>query len=237
MNDQTATEAAEIGAALEAVRARIDAVARRAGRDPASITLVAVSKTRPARMVRAAYACGQRDFGENYVQELTAKAAELSDLEGLRWHAIGHIQTNKARDVARVARVVHTIDSVRLAQELGRRADAASLVIDAFVQVNVGGETQKSGCEPEQAGEVIAAVKNTRGLRLRGLMTVPPNTDEPEGARPYFEKLVAVRDRHGGVAVLPELSMGMTHDLDVAVSCGATMVRVGTAIFGERGQG
>ncbi len=224
----------EIGAALEAVRARIDAAARAAGRDPGGIALVAVSKTRPASVVRAAYACGQRDFGENYVQELLAKATELADLEGLRWHMIGHIQTNKARDIARAARVVHTIDSARVAAELGRRADAGGVVLDAFVQVNVGGEAQKSGCEPDAAGEVIAAVRAARGLRLRGLMTVPPHTDDPAGARPYFEALCAVRERHGGAALLPDLSIGMTHDLEVAIACGATLVRVGSAIFGER---
>ncbi|MEI8257238.1 MAG: YggS family pyridoxal phosphate-dependent enzyme, partial [Deltaproteobacteria bacterium] len=203
-------------------------------RDPKAITLLAVSKTKPASLVRAAYACGQRDFGENYVQELLAKSGELADLVGLRWHAIGHIQTNKARDVARVAHVVHTLDSARVAQELGRRAEAGGAVLEAFVQVNVGGEVQKSGCEPDAVGEVIAAVQATRGLRLRGLMTVPPHTDDPAGARPYFEALVAVRERHGGATLLPDLSMGMTHDLDVAVACGATLVRVGSAIFGDR---
>jgi hypothetical protein len=224
----------EIGAALDAVRARIERAARASGRDPASIRLVAVSKTKPASMVRAAYACGQRDFGENYVQELVTKADELADLSELRWHAIGHVQRNKAKDVARVAHAIHSVDSAKLAVELGRRAEANGRVLEALVQVNVGGEAQKSGCEPSEAGEVIAAVREMRALRLRGLMTVPPHTDDPEGARTYFDALRAVRDANGGAAVLPDLSMGMTHDLDVAVACGATMVRVGSAIFGER---
>jgi pyridoxal phosphate enzyme (YggS family) len=224
-----------IGAALESVRARIDGVARACGRDPKSIALVAVSKTRPASMVRAAYACGQRDFGENYVQELVAKADELADLRELRWHAIGHVQRNKAKDVARVAQAIHSVDSAKLAIELGRRAEVNGRVLDALVQVNVGGEAQNSGCEPRVAGEVIAAVRSMRGLLLRGLMTVPPHTDDPEGARGYFDALRSLRDANGGAALLPDLSMGMTHDLEVAIASGATIVRVGSAIFGERG--
>ena len=224
----------EIAASLASVRARIETAARSAGRDPKSIALLAVSKTKPASMVRAAYASGQRDFGENYVQELSAKASELSDLTELRWHAIGHIQTNKARDVARVAHAVHTIDSLKVALELGRRAYANGTVIEAFVQVNVGGEVLKSGCEPGELEALIEAVRTTRGLHVRGLMTVPPHTDDPNGARPYFEMLRALRDQHGGVSLLPDLSMGMTHDLEVAIACGATIVRVGSAIFGER---
>ena len=224
-----------IADSLAAVRARIERSARACGRDPSSITLVAVSKTKPAEASREAYAAGQRDFGENYVQELIAKAADLASLTDIRWHVIGHLQRNKAKDVAKLAFAVHTIDTPRLAEELGRRAEANGLVIDALVQVNVGGEAQKSGCEPSELAAVIAAVQSTRGLRLRGLMTVPPHTDDPEGAREYFDQLRTLRDAHGGAAVLPALSMGMTHDLDVAIACGATMVRVGSAIFGERG--
>jgi pyridoxal phosphate enzyme (YggS family) len=224
----------EIGAALDAVRARIEHAARACDRDPGSIRLVAVSKTKPASVVRAAYAAGQREFGENYVQELLAKADELADLTELRWHVIGHVQRNKAKDVARVAHAIHSVDSAKLAVELGRRADASARVLDTLVQVNVGGEAQKSGCDPREASEVIAAVREMRGLRLRGLMTVPPHTGDPEGARAYFDSLRAVRDANGGAALLPDLSMGMTHDLDVAIACGATIVRVGSAIFGER---
>lgn len=228
------SQEALLAARLETVRARIERAARAAGRDPASIRLVAVSKTKPAELIRQAYALGQRDFGENYVQELLRKNKELADLPDLVWHAIGHVQTNKARDVVRVAKMIHTVDSVRLAQELGRRAAAAGVTVDALVQVNVGGEPQKSGCAPADLGEVLAAVEAQPSLRLRGLMTIPPHTDDPAGARPFFLALQRLREEHGGPSRLPELSMGMTHDLEVAIECGATVVRVGSAIFGER---
>ncbi len=224
-----------MAAGLAAVRARIESASRACGRDPAGVTLVAVSKTHPAEAIRAAYALGVRDFGENYVQELAEKHARLSDLEGLRWHMIGHLQTNKARVVAGVAHAVHTVDSVKLARELGRRASAAGRVVSAFVQVNVSGETSKSGCSPEEAAGVIDAVRGEAGLVLRGLMTIPPASDVAEDAAPVFDALVALREKLGGVTRLPDLSMGMTHDLEVAVARGATIVRVGSAIFGERG--
>jgi hypothetical protein len=231
----TTDEQGALAESLARVRARIARAARAAGRDPASVRLVAVSKTRPAAMVRAAYALGQRDFGENYVQELLAKHAALADLPDLVWHAIGHLQTNKARDVVRVARVVHTVDSPRLAAELGKRAAAAGVVVEALAQVNVGQEPQKSGCESGELGRVLEAIEAQPSLRLRGLMTVPPHTEDPAGARPFFEALAALREAHGGSARLPELSMGMTHDLEVAIACGATVVRVGSAVFGARG--
>ncbi len=217
---------------LAKVRARIERAAVAAGRDPRSVQLVAVSKTKPASMVRAAYEAGQRHFGENYVQELVEKHAALADLEGIVWHAIGHLQTNKAREVASRAGFVHTVDSAKLARELGKRAVKP---LSVLVQVNVGGEAQKSGCEPGELAAVLAAVRlEARTLVLRGLMTVPPHTEDPEGARPYFDALARLRDEHGGAGELPELSMGMTHDLEVAVACGATLVRVGSALFGER---
>ena len=226
--------AGAIAANLALVRERISAAARAAGRDPASVRLVAVSKTKPVSMIRAAYASGQRDFGENYVQELLAKHNELGDLAGIAWHAIGHLQTNKAKDVARTCNLVHTVDSAKLASELSKRAQALATVLEVLVQVNVGGEVQKSGCEPNALGGVLDAARAAPGLQLRGLMTVPPATDDASRAREYFERLVALRDANGGRARLPELSMGMSHDLEVAVACGATMVRVGSAIFGER---
>jgi pyridoxal phosphate enzyme (YggS family) len=223
-----------VPAALDAVRARIAAAARRAGRDPAGVALVAVSKTHDAGAVRAAYAHGQRDFGENYVQELSSKAAELADLVDLRWHFIGHLQTNKCRDVVGPASTVQSVDSERLARELGRRAAAAGRVVNILVQVNVAGEAQKSGCAVGELAAVLAAARATAGVALRGLMTVPPAADDPAASRPWFDALRALRDAHGGAAALPELSMGMTHDLEVAVAAGATVVRVGTAIFGAR---
>lgn len=223
-----------VGAALDAVRARIDAAAVRAGRDPAAVTLVAVSKTHGPEAVRAAYARGQRDFGENYVQELVAKADGLADLVGLRWHFIGHLQTNKCRDVAGRVAMVQSVDSARLARELGRRAVAVGRTVGILVQVNVAREAQKSGCEVGELAAILAEAEATPGVALRGLMTVPPAAGDPAASRPWFEALRALRDEHGGASRLPELSMGMTHDMAEAVAAGATMVRVGTAIFGAR---
>ena len=225
---------AGVGAALDAVRARIAAAAVQAGRDPAAVTLVAVSKTHGPEAVRAAYARGQRDFGENYVQELVAKAAGLADLVELRWHFIGHLQTNKCRDVAGRVAMVQSVDSARLARELGRRAVAVGRTVGILVQVNVAREAQKSGCDVGELAAILAEAEATPGVALRGLMTVPPAAGDPAASRPWFEALRALRDEHGGASRLPELSMGMTHDMAEAVAAGATMVRVGTAIFGTR---
>ena len=161
---------------------------------------------------------------------LEACAASLDT----RWHFIGHLQTNKARFVAPIASVVHSVDTAKLAAELGRRAADAGRTVEALVQVNVSGELSKSGCEPAVLDAVLDAIEASSALRLRGLMTVPPASDDAEAAAPVFRALAALRDARGGVARLPELSMGMTHDLEVAVACGATMVRVGSALFGAR---
>ena len=222
------TIAARLASVLEEIR-RAEAKANRA---PGSVRLVAVSKTHPASAIREAYEAGQRDFGENYVQELEEKARELADLDGIRWHFIGHLQTNKAKVIARIAHVVHTIDSAKLAKELGKRAAAESKKLPVLVEVNVGGEAQKSGCAPGDLASVIESIRAEASLELRGLMTVPPHTDDPEGARPFFRALRELRERHDGA--LPELSMGMTHDVEIAIAEGATMVRIGTAIFGPR---
>lgn len=224
-----------VPAALAAVHARIDAAARACGRDPGEVTLVAVSKLQPEALIRAAYNCGQRDFGENYVQELVSKREALADLPEIRWHLIGHLQRNKAKYVAPFVHVAHTVDDLDLGAELGRRARAAGRVLDALVQVNVGGESQKSGCAPGDLAALLRGLAGVDGLRVRGLMTVPPHTDDPAGAEAFFDALRALRDAHGGAEALPTLSMGMTHDLEVAVAAGATVVRVGTAIFGARG--
>jgi hypothetical protein len=239
----------EVKERLGLVRARIDAAARAAGRDPASVRLVAVSKTKPAEDVRAAYDAGQRDFGENYVQEMAAKAKALADLGDLRIHFIGHLQRNKAKLAASVASVVHTIDSVRLARELGKHAAepdsrarrglmagaAAVGRLTVLAEVNVGGEAEKSGCRPDELGAVLAAIDDAPALRLAGLMTVPPISENADDSRRFFDALVELQRQHGGVARLPELSMGMTHDLEQAIAAGATIVRVGRAIFGGRG--
>jgi PLP dependent protein len=215
-----------IGENLAAVRARIDAAARRANRDPASIALVAVSKTKPAADIAEAYAAGQRVFGENYAQELVDKCEQLKHLD-IEWHFIGRLQTNKAKYVARVARMVHAVDSDRLAHELGKRAKS----LDVLIEVNVGGEDTKGGVTERDLPSLIATIKNIPTLRLRGLMSIPPPSDDP---RKFHRRLRELRDAHGGAIALPVLSMGMTDDLEVAVEEGATLVRVGTAIFGAR---
>ena len=221
---------------LAAVRSRIERAAIEAGRDPATIALVAVSKTKGPEAVREAFAAGQRAFGENYAQELATKAEALADLPGLEWHFIGHLQTNKAKIVAKHAHVVHAVDSVALARELGKRvareSDRAPLPV--LIEVNVGREAQKAGVGPGEIGETMRAVLAEGALSLRGLMTMPPAGDL-RAARECFEALASLRNLHGGAAVLPELSMGMSADLEIAVACGATIVRVGTAVFGERG--
>jgi pyridoxal phosphate enzyme (YggS family) len=218
---------------LREVRARIERAARTAGRDPAAVQLVAVSKTMPPEAIREAYAAGQRAFGESYAQELVAKADALSDLPDLEWHFIGHLQSNKARAVAARAGVVHSVDSAFLARELGKRAKGRATRLQVMVEVNVGGEPQKSGATPGDIAEVMAAVHAHPSLELRGLMTVPPAGD-PAIARSVFETLSTLRNLHGGAAALPELSMGMSDDLEIAVASGSTVVRVGTAIFGAR---
>jgi pyridoxal phosphate enzyme (YggS family) len=222
---------------LAQVRARIERAARQAGRDPAAVRLVAVSKKKPPEAVREAYAAGQRAFGENYAQELAAKAEALADLPDVEWHFVGHLQTNKARVVARHAHVVHTVDSTALARELGKRVAAGGrrgAPMPVLIEVNVGGEPQKAGAAPSAIDEVMQAVRAQPALVLRGLLTMPPAGDLA-AARRAFETLVSLRDLHGGAAALPELSMGMSADLEVAVACGATLVRVGTDVFGARG--
>ena len=224
-----------IASRLAEVRGRIERAALAAGRDASLVKLVAVSKTKGPEAVREAYAAGQRAFGENYAQELAAKAEALADLPDVEWHFIGHLQTNKARVAAKHAHVVHTVDSAALARELGRRAakEARAVPLPVLIEVNVGGEAQKAGAAPSEIEEVMRAVQAETSLALRGLMTMPP-IDDLAAARGVFETLASLRNLHGGTAVLPDLSMGMTADLEVAVACGATLVRVGTAIFGAR---
>jgi len=224
----------EVATRLRTVKERIARAAESCGRDAREIQLIAVSKTKPASAVREAYAAGQRAFGENYAQEFVAKAAELSDLTDLEWHFIGHLQSNKAKLVVRGARLIHTLDSPSLAREVGKRAtQLAAAPLSVLVEVNVGGEPQKHGVSPGDLEETLRAVLAEPGLTLRGLMTVPPDGG-PGVARRVFDTLATLRSLHGGKERLPELSMGMSADLEDAVACGATMVRVGTAIFGDR---
>lgn len=226
---------ASIAERLQVQRERVAEAARRAGRAPEQVTLVAVSKKHPAAAIREAYAAGQRDFGENYVQELVAKAAELADCAEIRWHLIGHLQSNKARQIAGIVEQVHTVSSVKLARELNLRLEQKEREsLDVLIHVNVSGEESKSGCQPEEARAILEAVGECPRLRAVGLMTMPPASEEAEDARPHFEALVALRDELGGPSVLPELSLGMSHDAEVAISAGSTMVRIGSAIFGAR---
>lgn len=194
---------------------------------PAGVTLVAVSKTQPPEAIREAYAAGQRDFGENYAQEWRAKAEALSDLADLRWHFVGGLQTNKARLLAGRVAYLHTLDRVELARELSRRLEARGSQLRVLLEVNVGGEASKSGCTPAGVPALAAAVRGLPGLELVGLMCIPPADQDP---RPHFRLLRDLRDRLG----LAELSMGMSGDWREAVEEGATLVRVGTAIFGAR---
>jgi pyridoxal phosphate enzyme (YggS family) len=219
------------------VRDRIANAAARAGRSPDGVRLVAVSKRHPASAVREAHALGLSAFGENYAQELVAKAAEAGPLAGIEWHMIGHLQTNKARLVAPVVAMVHTIDSPAIAAELGKRAAKLGRVLGALIEVNVARDASKTGCAPDAVAAIIDAVRAAEALELRGLMTMPPYSDDADAARPYFAALRELRARHGGERALPELSMGMSHDLEAAIAEGATMVRIGTAIFGERERG
>ena len=215
---------------LADVRRRIDRTCARAGRDPSAVTLVAVSKTHPPELVREAWAAGQRVFGESYAQELVAKAAALGDLDALRWHFIGHLQRNKVKELIGVASVIETVDSTRLAEAIAKRAEQHGKRMPVLIEVSVAGEAQKSGVAPADVPGLVESVRAFGALELRGLMTVPPLADDPEAARPYFRTVRTLARSLG----LDALSMGMTSDFEVAIEEGATLVRVGTAIFGPR---
>jgi pyridoxal phosphate enzyme (YggS family) len=222
------------------VRRRIAAVARRAGRNPDEITLMAVSKTFPVESIREAYAAGLRVFGENRVQEFAGKAAALRDLTDIEWHLIGHLQSNKAAKAAELFDAVDSVDSLRTAEKLNVSALSLAKTLSVLIEINVGGETAKSGVAPDSSEleQILRGAPGWGNLKISGLMTVPPYAEDPEGSRTYFRKLRQIRDRIAarslpqiGMAVL---SMGMSHDFGVAIEEGATCVRVGTAIFGER---
>lgn len=222
---------------LRAVRARIDAAARRVSRDPGGITLIAVSKTFPADHVRAAAAAGQVDFGENKVQEALQKIAETAD-NSIRWHLIGHLQSNKARKAAAPFACIHSIDSVDLLERIDAAAAAGGSSPELLVQVDLAGETTKFGAPADAARRIVDAALDAKAARLTGLMIVPPWNEDQEQTRPWFQRLRELRDQWvaAGVpaAALRHLSMGMSHDFEAAIEEGSTMVRVGTAIFGKR---
>jgi pyridoxal phosphate enzyme (YggS family) len=230
------TDSAALRTRLADVRARIERAAGRARRDTASIRLVAVAKTFPAEYVRAAAEAGQVDFGENKVQEALQKMDLTADL-AIRWHLVGHLQSNKAKKAGRFD-VVHSVDSSALVDKLDLAAQAAGRRMDLLVQVDLAGEATKHGAGEEDLAAIFDASRAAQAVRIVGLMLLPPAVEDPEAARPYFRALRDVRERllARGVAasMLNELSMGMSHDFEVAVEEGATLVRVGTAIFGGR---
>jgi len=220
---------------LQAVRGRIAAAARRAGRAPESVTLVGVSKTMPADRVREAVAAGLLDLGENKVQEARDKIDPVGP--GPRWHLVGHLQGNKANQAARIFDVVHSIDGVDLLERLERGALAAGRKIRALVQADLAGEATKSGAPPEAIDAILERAAGCSAVEVRGLMILPPHEDDPERTRPWFRRLrelnEALARRHARLT-LSELSMGMTGDFEVAIEEGATLVRVGRALFGDR---
>ena len=225
---------------LASIRARIDQACVDAGRDPQEVRLLPVSKTHPADYLRLAYAADCRMLGENKVQEAYQKWQELEDLGDLEWSVIGHLQTNKAKYVARFASEFHALDSVRLAQALNQRLEIEDRYLDVLVQINTSGEESKYGINPEQAPELIAQLGQFSRLRVRGLMTLAMNSEDQEAVRGCFRQLRELRDSLQKIAPagmqLTELSMGMSGDFELAIAEGSTIVRVGQAIFGARSQ-
>lgn len=215
-----------------AVRDRVSAAARRSGRDGSDVTIVAVTKTWPADVAAAALSAGVTDLGENRAQELAQKRAIVD--ENARWHFVGHLQTNKVRRVAGVT-LIHSVDRFGLGEAIARRAMEMDIVQEVLLEVNVSGEASKHGVAPERMAALAEQLLGLDGLRVRGLMTVPPLPEQPESSRPYFAQLMTLRDQLQRTAPgAMELSMGMTRDFEVAVEEGATIVRVGEAIFGPR---
>ena len=211
---------------LADVKRRITQAAERVRRDPAQVTLVAVTKIFPATVIRDAYACGLREFGENYVQEFEGKVPALADLQDARYHLIGHLQANKSRRAAEIFHSIQTVDSARLAHRL----DEGGRPLDVMLEVKLSPEQAKAGATPEELPALIVAARDCPNLRLLGLMTMPPWSEDQEQSRPYFRRLRELAAQHG----LPHLSMGMSNDFEAAIEEGATFVRVGTALFGRR---
>jgi hypothetical protein len=230
------SEAAAIATRFAALRARVDTAARRAGRDPAAVRIVGAAKKQPPERVAAAVRAGLRDIGENYVQEAAAKRAAVETLVGdmlaasLHWHGIGHLQRNKAKEAVACFEWLHAVDTARLATELDRRAAEAGRSLTVLLQLNLSGEVTKAGVAADGLPALLDAVRRLAHLRVVGLMTMPAPAPDPEAARPVFARLRALAE----AAQLPELSMGMSDDFEVAVEEGATLVRIGTALFGAR---
>lgn len=225
-----------IAANLDTIKSRIAAAAAAAGRRDDAVKLVAVSKTKPADLVDEAARAGQRLFGENYVQELVAKAAAVT--EPVEWHFIGHLQSNKVRQIAGLVTMIHSVDRLSLAEEISRQWERLGRCCDILIQVNVAGEASKSGTTTAAALALVREIARLPALRIRGLMTMPPFFDDPRAARPYFRELRQLAGEIAAIGLanvsMAELSMGMSGDFEAAIAEGATLVRVGSAIFGER---
>ncbi len=223
---------------IQSIRERIDRAATACGRQPGEIMLLAVSKTFPVESISQAAEAGIRQFGENRVQEAESKIPYFSKNLKLEWHLIGHLQVNKARRAAELFDVIHSLDSIKLAAKLNQTGLEIGKALSVLLQVDLGGEETKFGADPAQIGELIAALSNLKALRLDGLMTIPPFFENPDKARPYFAKLRELRDsmesEQPGCLGRRHLSMGMSHDFEEAIGEGATILRIGTAIFGTR---
>ena len=229
-----------VAANLAEIQERIASAVRRAGRNPDDVALMAVTKTIAAERIVEAYDAGHRLFGENRVQEFAEKFDALAKLRDVEFHMIGHLQSNKAAKAAEVFHAVDSVDSAKLAERLNEAAAKMGATLDVLIEINIGGEEAKSGVAPEspELERILAGAPGWPHLRVQGLMTVPPFTEDPEGARPYFRRLRELRDRLVERSLpsvsLGVLSMGMSHDFEVAIAEGSTCVRIGTAIFGER---
>jgi hypothetical protein len=225
-----------IAANLKKVVERISSAALKSGRDPDSVRLVAVSKTKAAPLVNEAVRAGQRLFGENYAQELVAKSEEVA--ETVEWHFIGYLQSNKVRQIAGLVTMIHSVDRLSLAEEIDRQWGRLGLSCDVLIEVNIAGEETKSGTTAGEILDLVRRISLLSNVRIRGLMTMPPYFEDPESARPYFRKLRLLAEEIAMAGIpgveMDELSMGMSGDFEAAIEEGATLVRVGTAIFGER---
>jgi pyridoxal phosphate enzyme (YggS family) len=223
---------------IEEIREKIATATARCGRPVEEISLLAVSKTFSADLVAQAAEAGICMFGENRIQEAAGKIPQLSSLPGLQWHLIGHLQINKAKRAAELFDVVHSVDSIKLASRLNESSLSAGKILSVFIQVDLAGEETKFGAEPQQLREIVAAMPDFHNLQLNGLMTIPPYFDDSDQVRPYFSRLREIRDaleaEQPGCLGMKHLSMGMSHDFEQAIEEGATILRIGTAIFGRR---
>jgi pyridoxal phosphate enzyme (YggS family) len=222
---------------VQYVRERIQKACERSQRDPQSVRLIAVTKTFDAAKVREAAESGVTDFGENFVQELREKRTEVSN-PAIRWHFVGHLQSNKVKYIADFIHLIHSVDHRSVAEEIDKRGAKVGRIVDALVEVNTSGEQTKFGLKPEATLEFVKSVAHLKNLKLKGLMTIGPFLPDPEASRPAFQRLRWLRNEIQDAGIenveMDDLSMGMTHDFEVAIEEGATMVRIGTAIFGPR---